>query len=202
MTREQEVEFNKLWDPLMEGWLTKEKGRVLFDLVIAHKPELCVEVGTFGGMSEIAIAMALRANGKGIIFGIDPWRIEPCLEGNNLEANNDWWKQVPWGRIITEYYQRLQAFDLFEWRAHFRKHDADCLKFFNGETVNLIHFDSNHSEEVSCATVVRWWPKLASGCVIIMDDIDWEGQSKAVGQLLSLGATAKDDYKTYATFVK
>lgn len=186
----------------MEGWCTHEKACVLFKLVEDYKPELCAELGTFSGRSIVAIASGLKAIGGGIIFGIDPWRVEAALEGTNTDADNQWWKQVPWDRIIREYYDRLLEYELLEYTSHFRKHDLDCLIYFNDESINLIHFDSNHSEEVAVRTVHSWWPKLAEGCVIVMDDITWSGQSKAVVVLGEYGCETIKEYDTYAVYRK
>ena len=202
MTVDQEVQLFRMFNPLMEGWLTKDKGKVLYELVLTYRPSICVEVGTFGGMSEIAIAMALKDNRNGIIFGIDPWKIGPCLEGTNDPANNDWWKGVPWGKIIREYYDKLQEYDILEHTCHLRKHDSDCVEYFKDESINLIHLDSNHSEEVATSTVHRWWKKMAPSCVVVVDDTDWAGQAKSIDVLRDYGCTLIQSYDKYAIYQK
>lgn len=203
MTPEQDSQLLKLDDPpAVEGWCSHEKACVLFKLVEDYKPELCLEIGTFGGRACIAIAMGLKSMNRGIIFGIDPWVTSAAIEGTNSPEDDAWWSQVPWERIVREYYDRMQQFDLLPLTAHFRKHDLDCLIYFNDESINLIHFDSNHSEEVAVRTVHSWWPKLAEGCVIVMDDIKWEGQSKAVAILSEYGCETIKEYDTYAVYRK
>jgi len=202
MTPEQELQLARMQNPPMEGWCTHEKACVLFKLVEDHKPEICVEIGVFGGRSVIALASGCKAVGKGIVFGIDPWNVPACLEGQNDEPNNSWWASVPWDKVIREYYHKLQEYDLLEYTSHFRLHDTQCLKFFNENSIDMIHFDSNHSEEVSCRTVRDWWPKLKNGAIIIMDDIDWEGQAKSVGVMRELGIEDLADYQRYAVYRK
>lgn len=115
MTPEHEAQLLKIQEnPPIEGWMTHEKGCVLFRLVEEWKPEICCEVGIFGGRSMLAVALALKSLGKGIIFGIDPWKTESAVEGTNAKEDNDWWAQVPWDRIIREYYDKLQGFGVLE----------------------------------------------------------------------------------------
>lgn len=186
----------------MEGWCTPQKGEVLFKLVQDYQPSTILEIGTFGGRSTVVLAYALKTLGRGIVFGIDPWRVDPCLEGTNAEANNDWWRQVPWDKVIREYFDYLQHWDLLDYHAHFRKHDEQCLQYFADGSINMVHFDSNHSQEVACRTVHSWWPKLAVDCVIVMDDIDWEGQAKAVDVLRDYGCKVIQTYDSYGVYQK
>lgn len=202
MTTDQERILGELTHINLEGWCTLDKAKVLFSLVEQFRPELCLEIGTFGGKSLRAIAYGLKCTGRGIVFGIDPWAVDPCIEGTNAEANNQWWASVPWDKIINEYFSINQRYGLLEFTSHFRKHDRDCLRYFEDESIDLVHFDSNHSPEVACRTVQDWWPKLKPGCVIIMDDIDWQGQAKAVDVLRDLGVKVFNTFDTYGVYRK
>lgn len=197
-----EEQIRKMLPVQMEGWCTPEKGVVLFDLIQKYQPKTILEIGTFGGRSTLCLAYGLKVLGRGIVFGIDPWRISPCLEGTNAEANNEWWKCVPWGKVIREYFDYLQAHDLLEYHCHLRKHDIDCLNYFRDCQIDMVHFDSNHSEEVACRTVKDWFPKLAPGCVIVMDDIDWAGQAKAVDVLRDFKCHVIQTYDSYGIYQK
>jgi len=203
MTPEHEAQLLKLnEEPPVEGWLTHEKACVLFRLVEEWKPELCVEVGSFAGKAAMAVAMALKSLGKGIIFGIDPWVTSAAIEGTNTPEDNDWWENVPWDRIVREYYDRMQQFELLPFTTHFRRYDTDCLHFFPSGSIQFIHLDANHSAEISVRIVNSWWPKIADGGIIVMDDIKWDGQSKAAALLTELGCETIKEYDTYAVYRK
>lgn len=189
-------------NPPMDGWCTIAKATKLFELIQQYKPKTCLEIGTFGGRSMVAIAFGLKHLGRGIVFGIDPWKIDACLEGTNDKANNEWWAKLNWNEIISKYFDKLQEFDVLEYVAHFRKHDTDCLDYFATGSIDLVHFDSNHSEEVACRTVKDWWPKLKQGCVVIMDDIDWDGQKKAIKVMEELGIETVEELDTYGIYIK
>jgi len=57
----------------IEGWCSLEKATKLINCIADIKPDLCVEIGVFGGSSFIPQALAIKENGKGEIVGIDPW---------------------------------------------------------------------------------------------------------------------------------
>ena len=89
--------------PIIEGWTTQEKAEVLAGLVIDKKPQQLVEVGVFGGRSVFAQAFALRENGMGVIWGIDPWSLDAALEGDVEKRTASGglriliWKRSTWG---------------------------------------------------------------------------------------------------------
>jgi predicted O-methyltransferase YrrM len=186
----------------LEGWLSREKADVVYALVREFKPKLVVEIGTFAGMSEFCIALALKANGSGIVIGIDPWCVSATLEGTNTDANEKWWSAVDWNRIIDCYYLKSREFGLLDYTSHLRKYDEEAVKIFCPESINLIHLDGNHSPEISCATVKRWWPMLASGCIIIADDVNWDSVKPSLELLRDLGATTIKMYETFGVFRK
>lgn len=202
MNKADEESLMRIQNPPMEGWCSHEKATQLFQAVERTKPKICVEIGVFGGRSVVAIAMGLKKQGSGIIFGIDPWNIDACLEGSNTETNNNWWENVPWEGIIGSYFDKIQEFDLLPYVSHLAKHDKDCLGYFSDGSIDLIHFDSNHSEEVSCRTVKDWWGKIRKGATIIMDDIDWEGQDKALELMKQLGVEVVTEYPKFGIYTK
>ena len=59
--------------PSLEGWCSREKALNFIDLVLEVKPQVCVEIGVFGGSSLFPVASALKHRGEGIVIGIDPW---------------------------------------------------------------------------------------------------------------------------------
>ena len=75
----------------LTGWCSKDKGGVLFDLVIKSRPKVVVEIGVFGGKSVIPMAVGLKANGRGMIYGIDPWDTDASTMWLEEETNKKWW---------------------------------------------------------------------------------------------------------------
>jgi len=46
--------------PNLYGWCSPEKAQHLVDLVLETKPQVCVDIGTFGGRSLFPVASALK----------------------------------------------------------------------------------------------------------------------------------------------
>jgi hypothetical protein len=49
-----------------------DSANLLYGLVRSMKPEVCVEIGSGRGMSACYVGMALRQNGRGKLYAIDP----------------------------------------------------------------------------------------------------------------------------------
>lgn len=176
------------------GWCDVEKGNVLYDLVHTYDASTVVEIGTFGGRATSVFALALKSLGRGIVFGIDPWEKQACLEGVNDVANDEYWSNMDWKSLVKGYFDIFQKYDLLQYHAHLRKKDEDCLKYFADGSIDILHIDSNHSEELACQTVHLWWPKVKLGGIVVMDDINWFGPLQAVGVMKEYGVETLGEY--------
>ena len=59
---------------------------ILFGLVRALKPEVCVEIGAARGKSACYIAMALRENGRGVLHSIDPHTLTAWNDAESVDT--------------------------------------------------------------------------------------------------------------------
>jgi len=160
----------------LEGWCSQYKASILIDLVIMTNPEIIVEIGVWGGKSLIPMAFALRENGHGKIYGIDPWDNIESIQGLD-GVNKEWWYSVNHKKIYEGLFQKINQFDLQEQVELVRScsDDTDLI-----EDINILHIDGNHSEECSFADVVKWVPMVKQGGLIIFSDISWASTSRAV----------------------
>lgn len=192
MTPELRLEIQREVDAL-EGWTSHERGWELADLILTEKPVVCVELGVFGGRSLIPQALAIRENKSGRVYGIDPWRVEPALEGEN-EANQSWWKNnVNLDEIHNKFMAVLWRLGLQDWTTIIRDCSQKVANLF--ERVDLLNIDGNHSEVASVRDVELWLPRVAQKGVITMDDTDWPSTQKAVGLLKDQCEVIKDEAK-------
>lgn len=188
MTATQKAELLLIEEPTpLEGWCTHQKACALFTLVETHKPSVIVDLGTFGGRCAVAFALACKSVGQGTVFAIDAWRSQESLQGSNDPANDKYWAEMPWPRIIQSFYQAISAFDVARIVVPWGRPDEEVAPFFRNGAIDMIHIDINHSEEVATRAVRTWFPKVAKGGIIIMDDIDWPGQKQAEGLMVSMG---------------
>ncbi|MCB1111787.1 MAG: class I SAM-dependent methyltransferase [Chlamydiales bacterium] len=169
----------------LEGWCSHEKASIMMDIVFLLKAETVVEIGVFGGKSLVPMACACKANGKGVVYGIDPWDAGESakgMEGVNLE----WWGNLDHDKIYTDLKRKVKKFDLDSYINLLRCTSEEAPIF---EEIDILHIDGNHSEDASLYDVMKWVPLVRKGGVIILDDIGWvdeetgSGTAKAVQYL-------------------
>ncbi len=162
---------------LCEGWTTPERGIEMAELVLETKPDTIVEIGCFGARSTIAMALALRENGKGKIYTIDPWKKEAALEGEN-QANQDWWNSVDLHDIHKKAMEAIWRNNLDEYVIPIRAYSHHVSEFI--PKINALFIDGNHSETASCRDVRNYLPKVAVNGTIWFDDSDWPSTQNAL----------------------
>jgi predicted O-methyltransferase YrrM len=187
----------------IHGWCTLEKANKMIDLVNLCKPSLVVELGVFGGRSLLALALACKYNNKNSkVIGVDAWTSEASLEGTNSKENDEWWANINYADMqnYTETVMKEnEVNDIVElWKAK----SADVINQFADNSIDILHQDSNHSEEVSVKEVEIYSPKLKTGGYWIFDDINWDTTKKAQDLLVSKGfveiyVDSKNEWKIY-----
>lgn len=188
--------------PTLPGWCTPEKGKRM--AAFARGASLCVELGVFGGRSLVSIALALRdqPSYNGRVDGIDPFTKEAALEGTNDPANDQWWAKLDYEDIARTAQETLYRLRLVQYAHLVRMCSREVVRFYGNGTIDLLHQDSNHSEEVSCLEVALWAPKLRSGGRWIFDDTDWPTTKKAQGSLEALGFDELEDHGGWKVYRK
>lgn len=186
--------------PTLQGWVSAERGIEMAELIIKHRPLICVELGVFGGRSLIAQALALKQNGIGQIYGIDPWKTEAALEGES-KPNQEWWsKNVDLHEIHRGTMEAIWRLGLDEWAVVIRAKSQDAADLFV-TGIDYLFIDGNHSEIASVRDVNTYLPKVTSEGIIIFDDADWPSTQKAL-QLLNAECDLIKDSVTYRIYQK
>lgn len=163
----------------MEGWCWDEKAIALAEVIIAHKPACVVEIGVFGGKSVVPQAMALKQNGIGTIYGVDPWKKDAALECSTDPENVKWWHGVDLDLILKGCSQAIWQHGLDNHVVLMRCDSVLASTTFDSDSVDVLHIDGNHSETVSMRDVNYWLPKVKSGGHIWLDDFHWATVTKA-----------------------
>lgn len=162
-----------------DGWCTVAKAEKLAQLVLDYQPKLIVELGVFGGRSIGAMAMACQNIGSGRCIGIDPWTVKASTEGNLEQVHLDWWGKIDHENVYQLCKSRLRQVGLGGVEL-WRETDETAITKFDDGTIDLLHSDSNHSEEVSVRVTQMWHPKIRKGGILVFDDILWSTQARAV----------------------
>jgi hypothetical protein len=178
--------------PGMPGWCTTVKGKRM--ALLAYGAELCVELGVFGARSLVAVAVALRDQQQGEAHGIDPYTVDAALEGKNAVANDEWWAKVDLEAIYRGAQETLEKLQLTSHARLIRARSQDVVSGYAPGSIDLLHQDSNHSEEVSCKEVELWTPKIKPGGYWVLDDTDWASTKRAQEMLVDLEFTLIEDH--------
>lgn len=169
--------------PTIPGWCPIDKANRMMNLIYETKPELCVEVGVFGGSSYFPTAAALQYNKKGRGYAIDPWKVGPCIEGQT-GAHLAWWSKVDLNSIYKGFTVLLQRHKLDKITTVLRMTSQEALEYFEDESIDILHIDGNHAEESALYDAEHWLKKVKIGGYIWFDDTNWDSTQKAVSYLL------------------
>jgi cephalosporin hydroxylase len=165
----------------IHGWATKEKGTEFIDLVLQVKPDICVEIGVFGGRSILPVAAALKHLKKGIVVGIDPWdrnEILPYFDPIEDQPHIEWWSKINLEAIYYSYLNLLSQFELQNYVVTLKTTSA--LASFAIESIDILYIDGNHNEKTSLMDVMLYLPKVRPGGYIWFNDSLWADLQSSV----------------------
>lgn len=158
------------WMAQLHGWCSPEKGHFLIDVVLKTRPQTVVEIGVWGGKSLIPMASALKENGEGIVFGIDPWDSKESVQWITEDANRHFWECANHEWVFQHLNQKIDEFALRD-RIVLIKSTSEAAEPISG--IDLLHIDGNHSQHTSYLDVVKWVPLVRPGGWILFDDMTW-----------------------------
>ncbi len=171
--------------PSLHGWCSKEKAVNFIDLVIEVDPEVCVEIGVFGGSSLFPVASALKYLGHGIVIGIDPWdKLESLKNFDPLkdEEHINWWSKVNFDRIYYAYLNVLKKHGLEDFVLTEKKTSKAAVKEIS--SIDVLYIDGDHSEEGIANDVALYLPKVRGGGYIWLNDALSEHAQMGIDLLL------------------
>jgi predicted O-methyltransferase YrrM len=133
---------------------------LLYGLARSMKPKVCVEIGSARGKSACFVGLALRRNGGGRLYAIDPHSPTNWNDTNSVDTF----------AIITENLRRSGAAEFVE---IVRKTSDEAAKDWKHK-IDLIFIDGDHSYE----GVKRDWelflPHLSEFGVVVFHDTLWD----------------------------
>jgi hypothetical protein len=174
-----------LEQPNFTGWCPVEKAKHIMNILYSHPSEVCVELGVYGGSSFFPLASTLAYKQQGIAYATDPWDNLPCLEGNEQdEKQKSYWGKIDLNIIMHKFIEGMHTHGLDANYVILRMSSQQALSYFEAESIDFLHIDGNHSEQVSVFDVTHWLPKVKKGGVICFDDAWWDSTQKAVRLLL------------------
>ena len=186
----------------LEGWCEVSKAEFLADVVWQTNAQTVVELGVFGGRSLVSMAMACQAKGSGTVWGIDPWSNAAATEGTNHEANDAWWRNCDLEGVYRRFMEAVLRFNLTRECRWLRMKSQQAKFMFGFESIDVLHQDSNHSEEVSCQEFTDWLALVKKGGIWVIDDTDWATNKKAYESIKAISSETLYDDGHWAAFRK
>src|SRR3989338_6098724 len=160
----------------VEVWCSEEKTRLIVETILSAKPEVCAEIGVFGGSSILPVAMTLKTLGKGKVYAIDPWITNECLKGQS-KIVADWWNRVNLEQIFQSYTQMISRNNLTDFVETLRMTSQEAVCHVPQE-IDLLHIDGNHSTDAVKTDVSLYFPRVKKGGYIFCDDWLWKINGK------------------------
>lgn len=161
---------HRVFKYLQGTWCPEKKAELMMDLVLATRPQVCVEVGACSGFSVLPIAATLRYIGDGHIYAIDAYSNEEAIK--NIDCKDEvcqWWKQVDMRGLEQQFKELLNRWSLNSCCSLI--HMSSELAAKKVPEIDFLHLDGNFSEEGSLLDVKLFVPKVRAGGYILLSNL-------------------------------
>jgi len=168
----------------VEGWLTREEGRLLFKLARLN-PYLgsVVELGSFQGRSTVCLAQGSKSRGGGKVFTVDKF------VGDDIIG--------PYSDFYPQFKQNIKRYDLEDNIVVFRGNSLEIVKKWLGQ-IRLLFIDASHHYKDVSVDFHTWEKYLVPGGIIVFhDSICWPGVYRLVCEVIASGR-----FKNFKTYLK
>ena len=133
---------------------------LLYGLVRSMKPQVCVEIGSARGKSACFIGLALKRNGQGKLYAIDP----------HMRTN---WNDVASVDTHPLIIKNLHTAGVTDYVEIVRKTSAEAVKNWKPE-IDVLFIDGDHSYEGVKADWDRFLPFMKPFGAVIFHDTLWD----------------------------
>lgn len=176
----------------IQGWLDPEVAAAMRQLILKTTPNVVVEIGVYAGKSLINSALALKENGHGVIYGIDPWRTKTAVRDMAPEENVSFWANTDLNDVHTACMCAIWEHEVEDQVVIIRATSMMARHLFEPQSVDILYIDGGHSESASCHDVAAYLPKVRHRGHIWMDDTDYTSLQKAVSMVSEQSKLVRD----------
>lgn len=151
---------------LEEGWFYDPNESYLTYFIEQLQPTVVIEVGTWLGLSTMAMAHRLRKGAH--LYAVDTWLGSSEHKGDPLLRT-----------LFQQFLSNVIHKQLTHVIVPIRMESLEAASALKVEP-QLIYLDAAHDTESVYKDIIAWYPKLARGGIICGDDWTWNTVSKAV----------------------
>lgn len=152
------------------SWCSPEKTKLLMELVLLTKPNVCVEIGACTGSSVLPVAATLKYLNHGKIFAIDAWsNAEAIKHLEEDDPNRPWWAQVNMKDLYEKFLYMESAWDLWPYCLPIRSPSNIAVN--QVDEIDFLHLDGDYSIKGSLEDVNLYLPKVKSGGYVLLSNL-------------------------------
>lgn len=155
---------------IQHGWTAPPKAHALAACVLALRPQISVEIGTWAGKGLVSLGMAHRAVKTGMVYGVDPYSAMASAEGQEND-HKDWWGKLDHEWALQTCQQNIIRYGLQEYVTLIRSKSEDWTP---PDGIGLLRVDGNHGPAV-LKDIAIYAPRCAVGAFLFLDDLGWPG---------------------------
>lgn len=142
-------------DPLTQGWFNH--GAKILELVEQHRPNVCVELGTWLGASAIPVARSIRRWG-GTLTCVDTWA--GTVDGEALY-------RAPW--MLASCARNIMDAGVSATVRLIPAATFDAATCWTSP-IDYLYVDADHSYEGVLSDLLAWTPHVRCGGLLLGDD--------------------------------
>ncbi len=135
-------------------------GYALYGLARALRPNTCVEIGSARGLSACLVGQALKENGKGKLYAIDPHATTEWNDGNSIDS-------------YSVMLANIEKFGVNSQVEIIRDYSSNVSKAWD-KTIDMLFIDGDHSYEGVKADWEAFSPHVKKFGVVVFHDTTWE----------------------------
>ncbi len=178
--------------PEIIGWNVPVKAEQIMEFIRKNKPEVCVEIGAFGGSITYPISRALSFLKKGKLYAIDAWDRYAAVEGLEPGKLFSWWLHLDMEMIYGKFQDLITTKKLKDYCEPMRKTSQEAVSSFTDGSIDFLYLDGNISRQGSLDDAVLYFPKVKPGGYIWLSDADALNKNLAVAFLMKNSHWMKD----------
>jgi len=177
----------------ISGWRENEKAEKLMDFTASTKPQLCVEIGAFGGTKTYPIARALKYLHSGQLYAIDAWDFDIAIQGLTDEKKTSFWKEIDFDGIYTMLQNVLVQTETDRYCHLVRKTSKQAVSQFENNSIDFLFIDGSETPSGSLEDVTLYFPKVKEGGYIWLNKAEMQSKNEATAFLMKNCTWVKDE---------